>query len=209
DGKISFYSVAKKSEVMKVEESSEHTVSKSSDEEESDLSDFDVDIKREPAKEKDDLAESPKVDQEADQEMAEEEEASEPRDQGKSDSEREEPEAEAFSCVYFHNVPFEVYEEDLLPLFERAGPVRAMRLFRLLDGRSRGQGLCQFTTSGAASKAVQILAGCFLANPLNESSKAFGPERRGCERKGLTRALCEDPSRKYRYFVKLQGRVFK
>eukprot|EP00435_Cladocopium_sp_Y103_P005281 s3728_g1.t1 len=79
----------------------------------------------------------------------------------------EEPEAEPFSCVYFHNVPF----EDLLPLFERAGPVRAMRLFRLLDGRSRGQGLCQFTTSGAASKAVQILTGCFLANPLNESSK--------------------------------------
>ena len=33
-------------------------------------------------------------------------------------------------------------------------------------------------------QAVQILAGCFLANPLNESSKAFGPERRGCERKG-------------------------
>eukprot|EP00434_Breviolum_minutum_P037570 symbB.v1.2.033320.t1/scaffold4122.1/size44328/1 len=55
-------------------------------------------------------------------------------------------EEEDFSCVYFHNVPF----EDLLPLFERAGAVRAMRLFRLGDGRSRGQELCQFTGSGAA-----------------------------------------------------------
>ena len=35
------------------------------------------------------------------------------------------------SCVYFHNVPFEVNEEDLLPLFERAGPVKALRLFTL------------------------------------------------------------------------------
>eukprot|EP00913_Durusdinium_trenchii_P035562 g33279.t1 len=62
-------------------------------------------------------------------------------------------------------------KEDLMPLFERAGKVRAMCLFRLKDGRSRGQGLCQFNASGTASKAVDMLSGCFLANPLNESSK--------------------------------------
>ncbi|CAE6914077.1 unnamed protein product [Symbiodinium sp. CCMP2592] len=82
-----------------------------------------------------------------------------------------EPEAEESSCVYFHNVPFEVNEEDLLPLFERAGPVKALRLFTLKDGRSRGQGLCQFERAGVAEKAVRILAGCFLANPSNDSEK--------------------------------------
>eukprot|EP00434_Breviolum_minutum_P041781 symbB.v1.2.037168.t1/scaffold5410.1/size27443/1 len=175
DGKISFYSMAKKPEITKVEASSEHTASKSSDEEddpdeESDFSDLEVDIKTEmpkddeqdqgARKEKDHADEQPVPSSTRDQDMPKEEQASEPRDRG-SESEKEED----FSCVYFHNVPFEVYEEDLLPLFERAGAVRAMRLFRL------GQGLCQFTSSGAASKAVQILAGCFLANPLNETSK--------------------------------------
>ena len=37
--------------------------------------------------------------------------------------------------MYFHNVPFEVMEDDLLPLFERAGPVRALRLFKLKADR--------------------------------------------------------------------------
>ena len=39
--------------------------------------------------------------------------------------------------MYFHNVPFEVNEEDLLPLFERAGPVKALRLFTLKAWSSR------------------------------------------------------------------------
>ncbi|CAE8603361.1 unnamed protein product, partial [Polarella glacialis] len=47
-------------------------------------------------------------------------------------------------------------------------PVRLLRAFRLKDGRSRGQGLCEFESSIAAAKAVRILEGCFLADPSGE-----------------------------------------
>lgn len=68
-------------------------------------------------------------------------------------------------CVFFHNVPFGVEESDLRRLFERAGPVKKLRLYRLESGRSRGQGLCDYSDAGHADKAVRVLAGFFLADP--------------------------------------------
>ncbi|CAK9110794.1 unnamed protein product [Durusdinium trenchii] len=178
DGKISFYTLrSKPQEPVKVEESSEHTTSKSSDE--ASDSDGDKEIKEPEVKEDKDKEEEKEEDKEEDKEEEKEEGKEVNQDQEMKEEEadegqvedREEAQTEEPSCIYFHNVPFEVDEEDLMPLFERAGKVRAMCLFRLKDGRSRGQGLCQFNASGTASKAVDMLSGCFLANPLNESSK--------------------------------------
>eukprot|EP00439_Symbiodinium_sp_Y106_P085661 s72_g29.t1 len=165
DGRISFYSPKQKSEQeaeCKAEDSdsvSHCTDTARAECEPPELSSeesCEVETKKEPQ------AQSPLKD--VDEEMKPVEEPAKPEVSS-------EPEAEESSCVYFHNVPFEVNEEDLLPLFERAGPVKALRLFTLKDGRSRGQGLCQFERAGVAEKAVRILAGCFLANPSNDSEK--------------------------------------
>ena len=47
--------------------------------------------------------------------------------------------------MYFHNVPFEVNEEDLLPLFERAGPVKALCLFKLQAAMWKNADHAEFT----------------------------------------------------------------
>eukprot|EP00930_Biecheleria_cincta_P036653 TRINITY_DN25119_c0_g1_i1.p1 TRINITY_DN25119_c0_g1~~TRINITY_DN25119_c0_g1_i1.p1 ORF type:complete len:829 (-),score=147.95 TRINITY_DN25119_c0_g1_i1:25-2511(-) len=72
---------------------------------------------------------------------------------------------EESSIVFFHNVPFKVEETDLKRLFERAGPVKDIRLYRMSGGRSKGQGLCEYTDAGHADKAVRVLTGFFLADP--------------------------------------------
>ncbi|CAJ1352945.1 unnamed protein product, partial [Effrenium voratum] len=162
DGKISFYTLPSKTdqaETKKVDDNvSDCTPSKASDKasrrgdtDESDECDWSADEPENSAKEV--------VKQEP-----EEVEEKDPGNMEVSDKE------EDCASIYFHNVPFEVHEEDLLPLFERAGHVEAMGLFRLSDRRSRGQGLCKFSTSAAANKAVRMLNGCFLANP-QESNK--------------------------------------
>lgn len=160
DGRISFYSPKQKSEQSETECKAE----------DSDSVSHCTDARAEPAPE---LSSEESCEVETKQEAPGKDldEEMKPVEEPAKPEVFSEPEAEESSCVYFHNVPFEVNEEDLLPLFERAGPVKALRLFTLKDGRSRGQGLCQFERAGVAEKAVRILAGCFLANPSNDSEK--------------------------------------
>mmetsp|Transcript_42947 Transcript_42947/g.100894 ORF Transcript_42947/g.100894 Transcript_42947/m.100894 type:complete len:704 (-) Transcript_42947:26-2137(-) len=64
--------------------------------------------------------------------------------------------------VFLHNVPFCFGEEDLAEVFSRAGHVVGLRLYRMRDGRSRGEGICEFYTAAEAARALRILPGTWL-----------------------------------------------
>jgi len=64
--------------------------------------------------------------------------------------------------IFLHNVPFCFSEEDLRCVFSRAGDVQNLRLYRMRDGRSRGEGLCEYSTAAAAARALRILPGTWL-----------------------------------------------
>mmetsp|Transcript_52113 Transcript_52113/g.93400 ORF Transcript_52113/g.93400 Transcript_52113/m.93400 type:complete len:674 (+) Transcript_52113:74-2095(+) len=61
------------------------------------------------------------------------------------------------SRVFFSNVPFDVEEETLERLFEEAGKVEELTLFKKQDGSSRGMGHCTFTAPSMAAAAIQGL----------------------------------------------------
>ncbi|CAJ1358259.1 unnamed protein product [Effrenium voratum] len=58
--------------------------------------------------------------------------------------------------IFFSNVPYEVSEEELLSLFQQAGTVLELNLFKNDLGRSRGMGHCLFDRPESALHAIQL-----------------------------------------------------
>ena len=61
-------------------------------------------------------------------------------------------------CVFFHNAPKKITEMELQRIFERAGSVKRLRIFRE-DGKSQGMGLCEYVAPEGALAAAHILDG--------------------------------------------------
>lgn len=61
------------------------------------------------------------------------------------------------SEVFVGKIPRDLTEDDLLPVFERIGPVFEMRLMLELNGGNRGFAFVTFTSPADASKAIQQL----------------------------------------------------
>merc|ERR1712179_145520 len=60
--------------------------------------------------------------------------------------------------VFFSNVPFDVDEEELRSLFEEAGRITELRLFRDKDGiKSKGMGVCIYEAPAMAASAIRTL----------------------------------------------------
>ena len=54
-------------------------------------------------------------------------------------------------------LPRHVFEDELVPLFEKAGPIYEMRLMMDFSGSNRGFGFVQFTTSDDARRSITLL----------------------------------------------------
>lgn len=74
-------------------------------------------------------------------------------DSGRSASQRAPPTL-GTNRAFFSNVPFDVEEQQLLSLFEEAGRVTELRLFRAPDGKSKGMGVCVYEAPAMAAAAV-------------------------------------------------------
>ena len=62
--------------------------------------------------------------------------------------------------LYVGNLPFDLCEEELMEIFNRAGQVASAKLIcDLFDGRSRGYGFVEMTTDQEVDKAVETLNG--------------------------------------------------
>lgn len=61
------------------------------------------------------------------------------------------------SEVFVGKIPRDLMENDLLPLFERIGPVYEMRLMMDLNGENRGFAFVTFANPTDAAKAIQQL----------------------------------------------------
>jgi len=60
-------------------------------------------------------------------------------------------------AVFFANVPFETTETHLRSRFEVAGQIKSFTLFMTAEGKSRGMGVVEYTTQGAAMRAYNNL----------------------------------------------------
>lgn len=60
-------------------------------------------------------------------------------------------------AVFFANVPFETTETHLRSRFETAGQIKSFTLFMTAEGKSRGMGVVEYTTQGAAHRAYSNL----------------------------------------------------
>lgn len=61
--------------------------------------------------------------------------------------------------VFVGRLPRDVFEDELVPLFERAGAIYNMRLMMDFSGSNRGYAFVQYQTQAAAQEAIKILNG--------------------------------------------------
>ncbi|XP_061687044.1 probable RNA-binding protein 46 isoform X2 [Syngnathoides biaculeatus] len=59
--------------------------------------------------------------------------------------------------VFVGKIPTDMYEDELVPLFARAGTIYEMRLMMQFNGQNRGYAFVMYTDREAARKAVQML----------------------------------------------------
>ena len=59
--------------------------------------------------------------------------------------------------VFVEKLPRHVFEDELVPLFEKAGPIYEMRLMMDFSGSNRGFGFVQFTTRDDARRSITLL----------------------------------------------------
>lgn len=64
-------------------------------------------------------------------------------------------------------IPRDLYEDELVPLFEKAGPIWDLRLMMdPLTGQNRGYAFITFCSKGAAQEAVKLVS-VLLLTPHN------------------------------------------
>lgn len=54
-------------------------------------------------------------------------------------------------------IPRDMYEDELVPVFERAGRIYEFRLMMEFSGENRGYAFVMYTTREAAQRAIQLL----------------------------------------------------
>ncbi|CAN9514067.1 unnamed protein product [Ophioblennius macclurei] len=59
--------------------------------------------------------------------------------------------------VFVGKIPRDMYEDELVPLFERAGKIYEFRLMLEFSGQNRGYGFVRFSSRDEAQKAIQLL----------------------------------------------------
>uniref|UniRef100_A0A8C2ZXT2 Probable RNA-binding protein 46 n=1 Tax=Cyclopterus lumpus TaxID=8103 RepID=A0A8C2ZXT2_CYCLU len=59
--------------------------------------------------------------------------------------------------VFVGKIPRDLYEDELVPLFERAGRIYEFRLMMEFSGENRGYAFVMYTTREAAQRAIQML----------------------------------------------------
>lgn len=61
--------------------------------------------------------------------------------------------------VFVGKIPRDLYEDELVPLFEKAGPIWDLRLMMdpLLSGQNRGYAFITFCNKDAALEAVKLV----------------------------------------------------
>lgn len=59
--------------------------------------------------------------------------------------------------VFVGKIPRDLYEDELVPLFERAGHIYEFRLMMEFSGENRGYAFVMYTTREAAQRAIQML----------------------------------------------------
>ncbi|KAM7366634.1 hypothetical protein PAMP_016055 [Pampus punctatissimus] len=59
--------------------------------------------------------------------------------------------------VFVGKIPRDMYEDELVPLFERAGRIYELRLMMEFSGENRGYAFVMYTNREAAQKAIQML----------------------------------------------------
>ncbi|XP_061566810.1 probable RNA-binding protein 46 [Cololabis saira] len=62
--------------------------------------------------------------------------------------------------VFVGKIPRDMYEDELVPLFERAGRIYEFRLMMEFSGENRGYAFVMYTSREAAQKAIQTLDNC-------------------------------------------------
>ena len=61
--------------------------------------------------------------------------------------------------VFVGKIPRDLYEDELVPLFEKAGPIWDLRLMMdPLTGQNRGYAFITFCSKGAAQEAVKLVS---------------------------------------------------
>lgn len=65
--------------------------------------------------------------------------------------------------IFVGKIPRDLFEDELVPLFEKAGPIWDLRLMMdPLTGLNRGYAFVTFCTKEAAQEAVKLVSFCFL-----------------------------------------------
>lgn len=59
--------------------------------------------------------------------------------------------------VFVGKIPRDMYEDELVPVFERAGRIYEFRLMMEFSGENRGYAFVMYTTREAAQRAIQLL----------------------------------------------------
>ncbi|XP_007258519.3 probable RNA-binding protein 46 [Astyanax mexicanus] len=59
--------------------------------------------------------------------------------------------------VFVGKIPRDIYEDELVPLFERAGRIYEFRLMMEFSGENRGYAFVRYTTQEAAQRAINLL----------------------------------------------------
>lgn len=78
--------------------------------------------------------------------------------------------------VFVGKIPRDLYEDELVPLFEKAGPIWDLRLMMdPLSGQNRGYAFITFCGKEAAQEAVKLVS---FTNYINEVLCLLGGESR-------------------------------
>lgn len=59
--------------------------------------------------------------------------------------------------VFVGKIPRDMYEDELVPVFEKAGHIYEFRLMMEFSGENRGYAFVMYTTREAAQRAIQLL----------------------------------------------------
>lgn len=78
-----------------------------------------------------------------------------------------------YSQIFVGKIPRDLFEDELVPLFEKAGPIWDLRLMMdPLSGLNRGYAFVTFCTKEAAQEAVKLVSDCPYC--LSLATQSFG-----------------------------------
>ncbi|KAL8568170.1 hypothetical protein ACOMHN_027693 [Nucella lapillus] len=61
------------------------------------------------------------------------------------------------SEIFIGKIPRDIYEDELVPVFEKVGPIYEFRLMMDFSGSNRGYAFCMYTSRGDAKRAIKEL----------------------------------------------------